>query len=124
MEVFLRYLGSFMVGGAICLIAQIFVIRTKVTTSRILVSLVVIGAVLEGLGLFKYIENIGFSGATVPIIGFGMSLTRGAIKAVRETGLLGVFTGGLTASAAGITVSVLSAYLFAMIFSSKTKNKI
>lgn len=123
MEVFLRYLGSFLIGGLICLIAQIFIIRTKVTSSRILVALVIIGAILEGLGVFQYIVQIGHSGATVPIIGFGSNLTKGVIKAVRQEGVLGLFKGALTSSSVGIAVSILSAYFFALIFSSHTKNK-
>lgn len=123
MDIFLRYLGTFLVGGLICFVAQIFVIRTKVTTARILVTLVCLGAVLEGLGLYKYILKIGYSGATVPITGFGMLLAKGAITAIKEKGFLGVFTGPLTVASAGIAVSVLSAYLFSLIFSSHNKNK-
>lgn len=123
MDVFLRYLGVFAVGGLICLIAQVFIIRTKVTSSRILVTLVIIGAVLEGLGLFQYIVGVGHSGATVPIIGFGSLLTKGAIKGAREEGLIGLLKGPLTSASVGIIVSVLSAYLFSLIFSSHTKNK-
>lgn len=123
MDIFLRYLGTFLVGGAICLIAQIFIIRTKVTSSRILVTLVILGAILEGIGVFKYIVQIGYSGATVPILGFGSNLTKGVIKAVREEGVLGLFKGALTSTSVGIAVSILSAYLFALIFSSHTKNK-
>ena len=123
MDIFLRYLGTFLVGGAICLIAQIFIIRTKVTSSRILVTLVILGAILVGIGVFKYIVQIGYSGATVPILGFGSNLTKGVIKAVREEGVLGLFKGALTSTSVGIAVSILSAYLFALIFSSHTKNK-
>lgn len=123
MEIFLRYLGTFLIGGLICLIAQIFIIRTKVTSSRILVSLVIIGAILEGLGLFQYLVLVGHSGATVPILGFGSNLTKGVIKAVREEGAIGLFKGALSATSVGISVSILSAYLFSLIFSSHTKNK-
>ena len=123
MDIFLRYLGTFLVGGGICAVAQIFIIRTKVTSSRILVTLVILGAILEGLGLFKYIVQVGYSGATVPILGFGSNLTKGVIKAVREEGVLGLFKGALSATSVGIAVSILSAYLFSLIFSSHTKNK-
>lgn len=123
MDIFLRYLGVFGIGGLICLLAQIFIIRTKVTSSRILVTLVIIGAILEGLGLFQYIVAVGHSGATVPILGFGSLLTKGAIKGARGEGFIGLLKGPLTSASVGICVSVLSAYLFTIIFSSHTKNK-
>lgn len=117
----LMYLKVFLVGGFICLIGQILIIKTNLTSSRILVLFVCIGAILEAFGLYEPIVNFASAGATVPITGFGRSLAKGAIEAVKEKGLLGALTGGLTATAGGITAAVISAYLFSLIFSSKTK---
>lgn len=123
METFYSYLITFAVGGFICLLAQILVIRTKMTSSRILVLFVVIGAFLEGIQVFKYLENFAGAGARVPIIGFGATLVRGALQGIRENGFLGMLAGPLSATAIGITVAVLGAYLFALIFKSRTKNQ-
>lgn len=117
----LTYLKVFAVGGLICLIGQILIIKTTITSSRILVLFVVIGAILEGCGLYEPIVNFASAGALVPITGFGRSLAKGAIDGVKENGVLGIFSGGLTATAAGICASVIFAYIFALIFSSKTK---
>lgn len=117
----LMYLKVFLVGGLICMIGQILIIKTTITSSRILVLFVVIGAILEGLGLYQPIVDFAGAGATVPILGFGRSLAKGAIEAVRDQGLIGIFTGGLTATAGGIAAAVVSAYIMALIFSSKTK---
>ncbi len=111
----------FLIGGTICMIGQILIIKTQITSGRILVLFVVIGAILEALGLYQPIVNVGRAGAIVPITGFGRSLAKGAIEGVKEYGLLGIFTGGLTAVTAGITCAVVFAYLFGIIFSSKTK---
>ena len=91
------------------------------TSARILVLFVCIGAILEAFGLYEPIVNFAHAGATVPITGFGRSLAKGAIDAVKEKGILGAFTGGLTATAGGIAASVLFAYIFSLIFNSKTK---
>ena len=121
MEIFLTYLKVFAVGGFICMLGQILIIKTKITSSRILVLFVCIGALLEACGLYDPIVNFAKAGATVPITGFGRSLAKGAIQGVKEMGILGAFAGGLTATAAGITCAVLFAFLFGLIFSSRTK---
>ena len=121
LEIFLTYLKVFLIGGIICLMGQILIIRTKLTSSRILVLFVCIGAVLEAAGLYEPLVNFGKAGATVPITGFGRSLARGAIQGVKEMGFLGAFSGGLTATAAGITCAVVSAFIMGLIFNSKTK---
>ena len=121
MDIFMLYLKVFLVGGFICMIGQLLIIKTNLTSARILVLFVCIGAVMEALGLYEPIINFASAGATVPITGFGRSLAKGAIDAVKEKGLLGVLTGGLTATAGGIAASVIFAYIFAIIFSSKTK---
>ena len=117
----LMYLKVFLVGGFICMLGQILIIKTNITSSRILVLFVVIGAILEGLGIYQPIVYFAGAGATVPIVGFGRSLAKGVIEAVREQGLLGVFTGGITATAGGIAAAVVFAYIMALIFNSKTK---
>ena len=117
----LLYLKVFAIGGLICLIGQILIIKTTITSSRILVLFVVVGAILEGLGLYDPIVNFASAGALVPITGFGRTLAKGAIDGVKENGILGIFSGGLTAAASGICASVIFAYIFALIFRSKTK---
>jgi len=119
--VLITYLKVFLVGGFICFLGQLLIIKTNLTSARILVLFVSIGAILEAFGLYDPIVNFASAGATVPITGFGRSLARGAIEAVKDKGVLGVFTGGLTATAGGIAAAVIFAYLFALLFSSKTK---
>lgn len=115
------YIVSFLVGGFICFLGQILVIRTKITTARILVLFLIIGMVLEVLNIYAPFKEFAKAGATVPIIGFGATLARGAIMATKEYGLLGIFTGGLSAAAGGIAMAVFASFIFALIFSSKSK---
>ena len=117
----LDYIVSFMVGGFICFLGQILVIRTKITTARILVLFLVIGMILELFNIYAPFKEFAKAGATVPIIGFGASLARGAIMAAKEQGIIGVFTGGLTSASGGITMAIFASFIFALIFSSKTK---
>lgn len=117
----LMYLKVFAVGGLICMLGQLLIIKTTLTSSRILVLFVCIGAVLEGFDLYDPIVSFAGAGATVPITGFGRSLAKGVIDAVKEKGVLGLFTGGLTATSGGIAAAVIFAYIFSAIFSSKTK---
>ena len=117
-----NYIVSFLVGGFICFLAQILVIRTKITTARILVLFLVIGMILETFNIYAPFKEYAKAGATVPIIGFGATLARGAIMAAKEQGILGIFTGGLTAAAGGIAMAIFASFIFALIFSSKTKN--
>lgn len=116
------YLISFLVGGFICALGQILVIRTNITTSRILVLFLVIGVVLETVGVYPYFREFAKAGATVPIIGFGATLAKGAIDGAKKLGLLGVFTGGLQATAGGIAGAIVFAFIFALIFKSHTKH--
>ena len=118
---FLLYLKVFLVGGFICMLGQILIIKTKITSARILVTFLVAGVILEGLGLYDYIVDFAHAGATVPICGFGRSLAKGVIKQVSSKGLLGIFTGGLTATSAGIAAAVIFSFIFALIFNSHTK---
>lgn len=115
------YLYAFLVGGIICVIAQILMDTTKLTSGRILVIYVTAGAILSALGIYQKIVDIGGAGATIPLTGFGHSLAQGAIKAVKQDGFLGAFTGGLTAAAGGIGAAIIFGYLIAVIFNPKTK---
>lgn len=121
MEIFLTYLWVFLIGGAICMIGQLLIITTKITSSRILVSFVLVGVLLEAVGLFDYISAFAKAGINVPIVGFGASLAKGAIGAAKAKGLLGVFTGGLEATAGGIAAAVVFAFIFGLIFRARTK---
>lgn len=103
------------------MIGQILIIKTNMTSARILVTFLVAGVLLEGLGIYDYIVDFGKAGATVPIIGFGRTLAKGVIKQVSTKGILGIFTGGLTATAAGIAASVIFSFIIALITRSRTK---
>ncbi len=115
------YLNAFWVGGVLCAIAQILIDKTKLTPARILVLYVVIGAVLGGLGIYEYIEKIGGAGANIPIMGFGNSLSQGVIKEIDKHGFMGIFTGGITATAGGICAAVFFGLLMSLIFKPKSK---
>ena len=112
----LNLLKAFAVGGAICVIGEFLVLKTKLTPARILVGYVVMGVVLSGLGLYQPLVDFGGAGATVPLSGFGHLLAKGVRQAVAEQGMLGVLTGGLTASAGGIAAAVLCGLVAALIF--------
>lgn len=115
------YVISFLVGGFICFLAQILVIRTKITTARILVLFLIIGMILEALNIYAPFREFAKAGASVPIIGFGATLARGAITAAQESGFIGIFTGGLSAASGGIAMAIFASFIFALIFNSKTK---
>lgn len=110
-----------MIGGFVCAIGELLIITTNITSARILVSFELVGVLLEAIGIYDYISNFAKAGINVPIIGFGASLARGVIGAVKTHGLLGIFTGGLTATAGGIAAAIGFAFLFALIFKSHTK---
>lgn len=112
---------AFLIGGGLCVIAQILIDKTKLTPARILVAYVVAGVVLTALGLYQPIVDLAGAGATVPLTGFGYTLAKGVEKAVEERGLIGALTGGLTATAAGITASLVLAVGAALIARSKPK---
>ncbi len=115
------YLKAFLIGGILCVIGQLLIDKTKLTPARILVAYVTAGAFLQLFGLYGRLTDFAGSGAAVPLSGFGAVLCRGVIKAVDEHGFLGVITGGLTASAAGIASALLFGFLTALIFKSKPK---
>ena len=110
------YLNAFLCGGILCAIGQILIDKTKLTPARILTGYVVAGVLLSALGLYQPLVDWGGAGATVPLTGFGHSLAKGVAKAVAEKGWLGVFTGGLTATAGGIAAAVVFGVLMALIF--------
>ncbi|MEN8078189.1 stage V sporulation protein AE [Clostridioides difficile] len=115
------YISAFVVGGLICVIAQILMDTTKLTPARILVIFVTLGAVLGGFGIYDKLIVIGGAGASVPLPSFGNSLADAAIKAVKEQGLIGAFTGGIKGAAGGITAAIFFGYIMALIFNPKTK---
>ena len=121
MDIFLSFLKAFAVGGAICAVGQIIMDLTKLTPGRILVCFVVAGVVLGAVGIYAPLAKWAGAGATVPLTGFGNTLARGIKKAVDEDGALGILTGGLTASAAGITAAVIFGLLASLIFKPKDK---
>lgn len=110
-------LKAFFVGGAICALSQVLIDRTRLTPARILSAYVVLGVVLGGLGLWKPVVDFAGCGATVPLLGFGYTMAEGVKRAVAEQGLLGAFTGGLTAAAGGIAAAVTLSLLAALVFS-------
>ena len=112
----MEYVKAFLCGGAFCVIGQILIDKTKLTPARILTGYVVAGLLLSAAGLYQPLADWGGAGATVPLTGFGHALAKGVEKAVAEQGWLGVLTGGLTATAGGITAAVVSGALMALLF--------
>jgi len=119
---FERCLLAFLVGGAICLVGQILIDYTKLTPARILVSFVVLGVALTAVGAYEPLVRFAGCGATVPLTGFGYSLASGVERAVAEKGLLGALTGGLTATAGGITAAMLFGFLASLCSRSRPKS--
>lgn len=115
------YIAAFIVGGIICVIAQILMDKTKFTPARILVSFVTIGVILGALNIYDIVVKYGKAGATIPLPGFGYALAKSTIKEVNEKGLLGAFTGGIKGAAGGITAAIIFGYIMALLFNPKTK---
>ena len=120
---YMQLLRCFVVGGLICIIGQILIDKTKLTPARILVTFVTAGAILGGLGIYKYIIDFAGAGATVPLLGFGANLAKGGIEGVKEQGLLGAFIGGVKASAGGIAAAVFFGYIASLIAKPKIKKQ-
>ena len=118
----MEYLIAFGVGGAICVIGQILIDKTKLTPARILVGYVVIGVILGAIGIYQPLIEFAGAGASVPLSGFGSLLAKGVREAIDENGFLGIFTGGLKASAGGITAAIFAGLLAALIFKAKDKS--
>lgn len=117
----MSYLYAFLIGGIICAIGQVLIDKTKLTPARILVLYVVAGVFLTALGVYQKIVDIGGAGATIPLTGFGYSLAKGAFRDVDEMGLIGAFTGGFKATAAGLAAAVFFGYIMAAVFRPKAK---
>ncbi|CEJ74980.1 stage V sporulation protein AE [[Clostridium] sordellii] len=115
------YLKVFLVGGVICLIAQIMMDYFKLQTPYIMVTYVTGGVLLSFIGIYDKIVDFGGAGATVPIIGFGYSLYNGVVKAIEQDGFIGIFTGGITATAGGIAAAIFFGYIMAVVFTPKAK---
>lgn len=117
----LDYIKAFAVGGALCVIGQILIDKTKLTPARILVAYVVAGVILGGTGIYQTLVEFAGAGAAVPLLGFGNTLAKGVREAVQQTGFLGIFTGGLKATAGGITAAIFAGLLASLIFKDKDK---
>ena len=119
-EYLLKYFQVFLVGGVICILGQILINKTKMTSARILVLSLLIGVLLEAVGLFKYIEQFGHAGITVQIVGFGSTLAKSAIEGAKE-GFLGAVTGGMRGAAGGLTAAIVFGFIFSLVFKSHSK---
>jgi len=116
------YIKAFLIGGLLCVIGQILIDKTKLTPARILVGYVVGGVVLSAMGLYQPLLDFAGAGASVPLTGFGHTLAKGVKEALLEDGFLGIFTGGLKATAGGITAAIFAGLLAAFIFRPKDKS--
>lgn len=116
------YIKAFMVGGLLCVFGQILIDKTKLTPARILVSYVVIGVLLGAVGIYKHLVDFAGAGATVPLTGFGYNLAKGVKEAVKSDGFIGIFTGGLKATAGGIATAITAGLLASIIFKAKDKS--
>ena len=117
----MQYLWAFLIGGAICTVGQLLLSYTRLTSARILVLFVVLGVVLGGLGWYQPLVDFAGAGASVPLLGFGNALAKGAIEGAKEHGILGALSGGMSATAAGISAAVLFGWLAALVFRPRTK---
>lgn len=117
----MEYIKAFAVGGLICIIGQVILDNTKLTPAHILVTFLIIGIIMGAVGIYEPIAKFGGAGATIPISGFGNSLAKGAIEGAKSKGVIGAFTGGIEASAAGVAGIILFGYIMAVIFDPKTK---
>ena len=116
------YLKAFVIGGLLCVIGQVLIDKTKLTPARILVSYVVIGVFLGGIGIYEPLVEFAGAGATIPLTGFGYNLSKGVRDAIAESGFIGIFTGGLKATAGGITAAVIAGLLMSLVFRPKDKS--
>jgi stage V sporulation protein AE len=116
------YIKAFITGGILCVIGQVLIDKTKLTPARILVSYVVAGVILGGIGLYKPLAVFAEAGATVPLTGFGYTLAKGVKEAIDQSGIIGIFTGGLKATAGGITAAIVAGLLVSLFFRPKDKS--
>lgn len=122
MELLMQYIKCFVVGGLICVVGQILLDRTKLTNGKIMVLFLVVGTFLGAIGVYEPIVQFAGAGATIPISGFGYALAQGVIEEVTASGFLGAFSGGIQATASGITVAIVFGYLAALIANPKSKS--
>lgn len=116
------YIKAFIIGGLLCVIGQLLIDKTKLTPARILVSYVVIGVVISAVGLYQHLVDFAGAGATVPLTGFGHNIAKGVREAVDKEGFIGIFTGGLKATAGGITAAIVAGLVASFIFKAKDKS--
>ena len=121
MSALLPYVYAFVIGGAICVVGQLLLSLTRLTSARILVLFVTLGVVLGALGWYESLVEFAGAGATVPLTGFGNTLAKGAIEGAKTDGVVGAFTGGIRAAAGGIAAAILFGYLFALVSRARTK---
>jgi len=121
MDMLMMGIKAFVMGGLFCVIGQMLILKTKLTSARILVGYVTAGVILGALGLYKPLIDFAGAGATVPLTGFGYLLAKGAMEAAKTDGILGAFTGGVVAGAGGISAAVFFGYLAALIFKPRMK---
>ena len=121
MNTFLTYVMAFIVGGALCVIAQILIEKTKLTPARILVAYVSAGVILTAIGVYEPLVKLAGGGATTPLTGFGYTIATGVKEAVDEKGLVGALTGGISATSGGIAAALIFGFVASLIFSSKPK---
>ena len=117
----MQYLQAFLCGGVLCAIGQLLIDKTQLTPARILTGYVVAGVLLQAVGVYQYVVDWGGAGATVPLLGFGNTLWKGVMEGVQKDGMLGIFTGGLTASAGGICAALVFGYIASLIWQPKMK---
>lgn len=120
-EMLLMYVKAFAVGGLLCALGEVIILKTKLTPARVLVCYITAGVILSGLGVYGAVAEFAGAGATVPLTGFGHTLAQGAIRAVQESGVIGAFTGGVSAAAGGITAAVFFGFLAAVCFKPRPK---
>lgn len=121
MSSFTEYIWVFIIGGLICVVGQLLLSYTRMTSARILVLFVTLGAVLSALGVYKPLVDLAHAGATIPLTGFGHALAQGAIDGARQEGVLGAFTGGVKATAGGVAAAIVFGYIASVLFTPKTK---
>ncbi len=117
----MEYIKAFAVGGFICIVGQVILDNTKLTPAHILVTFLILGVIMGAIGIYEPILEFGGAGASIPICGFGNSLAKGAIEGAKSKGLIGAFTGGIEATAAGVSGIILFGYIMAILFDPKTK---
>lgn len=118
----MEYMKAFLVGGLFCLIGQVLIDKTKLTPARILVGYVVAGVILGAIGIYKPIVDFVGAGATVPLTGFGYTLAKGVKESIQNDGFLGILTGGLKATAGGITAAIIAGLLMSVFFKARDKS--